>query len=146
MRRRSIYVRQRRKEMPSILETFDLPQMNPNCIARKDSTVVSQPLHLLNNKLIHELAGLMAERVEQEADANPDDRLRYAWMLTLNRSPTADELQLGRQLLDRLTDQWKQAAAEQAEKPQSGTADLKHKALADFCHALINSAAFLYID
>ena len=35
--RRSVYVRQRRKEMPTLLETFDLPQMNPNCVARTSS-------------------------------------------------------------------------------------------------------------
>ena len=29
--RRSIYIRQRRNEIPTILETFDLPRMNPNC-------------------------------------------------------------------------------------------------------------------
>ena len=31
--------------MPTLLETFDLPQMNPNCTERQDSTVVSQPLY-----------------------------------------------------------------------------------------------------
>ncbi len=39
--RRSIYVMQRRKEDADILETFDLPQMNPNCIERPDSTVAA---------------------------------------------------------------------------------------------------------
>ena len=40
--RRSIYVRQRRTEIPTLLEDFDLPAMNPNCIERPMSTVAPQ--------------------------------------------------------------------------------------------------------
>lgn len=139
--RRSIYVRQRRKEMPSILETFDLPQMNPNCVERMDSTVVSQPLHLLNNRMIYDLAGSLAERVKREAGPDLQKQIEIAWMVALNRPPTDEELKISLQSLNALTGKWE---AELGQDAPLQTA--RENALRDHCHALINSAAFLYID
>ena len=51
--RRSVYIQQRRKHMMTLLETFDLPAMNPNCVNRVNSTVVQQPLFLLHDKVVH---------------------------------------------------------------------------------------------
>jgi hypothetical protein len=135
-RRRSIYIRHRRKEMPTILETFDLPQMNPNCVTRINSTVVSQPLHLLNNRMIHDLAGRFAERVRENTGDDTRAQTRRAWLLALNRPPTIDEEKLAIESIESLTRHW---TKENAEAPANN-------ALADFCHTLLNSAAFLYID
>ena len=43
--------------------TFDFPQMNPNCIERRDSTVAPQALHLMNNGMVQQLAEQFAQRV-----------------------------------------------------------------------------------
>src|SRR5262249_30537457 len=42
--RRLVYVRQARKSLPTHLENFDAPQMNPNCLERRESTVAPQAL------------------------------------------------------------------------------------------------------
>src|SRR5262249_47972426 len=47
--RRLIYVQHARKNIPTHLENFDYPQMNPNCIERRDSVVALQALHLMNS-------------------------------------------------------------------------------------------------
>ena len=94
--RRSVYVRQRRKEMPSILETFDLPQMNPNCTQRMDSTVVSQPLYLLNNKMIYDLSRSFAERVEREAGDSMESRIALTYQLALGTSIDDQQQQITR--------------------------------------------------
>src|SRR5262249_14172917 len=60
--RRMIYVRQARKQVPTHLELFDYPQMSPNCLERRDSTVAPQALHLLNNGMVRRLAEGFAER------------------------------------------------------------------------------------
>ena len=138
--RRSIYLRQRRKEMPTLLETFDLPQMNPNCTERQDSTVVSQPLYLLNNGAIHDLAGEFARRVADEAGADPEDRIERAWLLAFGRQITDAERALSVVGLSQLTADWE---GQVMDEPESSPAD---RALVDFCHALINSAEFLYVD
>ncbi|MBI5759110.1 MAG: PSD1 domain-containing protein, partial [Planctomycetales bacterium] len=51
-KRRSIYVQQLRKQLPTLLESFDLPAMNPNCLERMDSLVAPQALHLLNDTTV----------------------------------------------------------------------------------------------
>ena len=61
--RRSIFLLQRRTQISTLLQNFDLPRMNPNCIQRPISNVAPQALHLLNNKLIRELSDRFAERV-----------------------------------------------------------------------------------
>src|SRR5262249_33634500 len=40
--RRLIYVTHMRKQLPTHLENFDYPQMNPNCVERHDSIVAPQ--------------------------------------------------------------------------------------------------------
>jgi mono/diheme cytochrome c family protein len=132
--RRAVYVRQTRKQLPTHLESFDYPQMNPNCVERRDSTVATQALHLLNNGTVHALAEHFAQRVRREAGADPTARIERAYLIVLGRPPTDEEGQIGRDALARFAELWTGDAA----------ADLK--ALAAFCHALMNSAGFLYVD
>jgi hypothetical protein len=132
--RRSVYLRHRRKEMPTILETFDLPQMNPNCSERTPSTIVTQPLHLLNDKTVHNLAGLFADRIQREAGDDVNEQIDSAFRIALGREPSAGEAQRSSDFIMGVESEWKESA------------DPRAKALADFCHTLINSAAFLYID
>jgi hypothetical protein len=134
--RRSIYVQQRRKEIPTILETFDLPQMNPNCLARPESTVAPQALHLMNNAMIDQLADAFAERVFKETGNDVARQVNQVHLIAFGRRPDTEEKQIGIDSLSRLTDLWK---SEKQAAPHK-------KALATYCHAIFNSAAFLYID
>jgi hypothetical protein len=136
--RRSVYVRHRRKEMPTILETFDLPQMNPNCTQRHASTVVSQPLYLLNNKMVYDLSRSLAGRIKAEAGSDSNAQVEAIYVTAFGRPATADELAAGLEALQQLTGQWQQVATEGNSAEDS--------ALADLCHATLNSAAFLYVD
>ena len=137
--RRSVYVIQRRTQPLTILGTFDRPQMNPNCVERMNSTVAPQALHLLNNKMIHDLSVAFAERVQSEAGDNPQAQIKRAYLIALSRSPNEAELDLSLRYLEKLTSQWKQSEPDKAtQAPQ--------RALENFCHAVINLAAFIYID
>jgi hypothetical protein len=141
--RRLVYVRQARKRLPTHLETFDFPQMNPNCLERRDSTVAPQALHLLNNGMVEQLAADFAKRIRREAGNDPGKQVDAAYLIALGRAPTAEEKKLGRAALAKLADEWtKQQAA--TGKPDRDAAELK--ALATYCHAIVNSAAFLYVD
>ena len=139
--RRSVYLRHRRKEMPTILETFDQPAMNPNCVERTNSTIVTQPLHLLNNARIRELATSFAKRIVAESSGEISGRIEHAWILALNRSPSNEEVKEAVNGLHLLTEAWNQSISEDGSKDSPGT-----RALEDFCHTLINSAEFLYLD
>jgi hypothetical protein len=141
--RRLIYVRQSRKQLATHLETFDFPQMNPNCLERRDSMVASQALHLMNNRMVYELAEQFAARVTREAGTDLAQQVERAYLIALSRTPSDEERALGVEGLNRLV-------AEGA--PQSATAgnpDLQSarvKALTAYCHAIMNSAEFLYVD
>jgi hypothetical protein len=88
--RRSIYVPQRRKEVPTLLESLDFPQMTPNCIKRTHTTVASQALHMMNDALVQQLAGAFARRVAKEAGADPTRRIERAYWIALSRPPTTE--------------------------------------------------------
>jgi mono/diheme cytochrome c family protein len=141
--RRSIYVLQQRKTVVTGLESFDFPLMNPNCIERRDSTVVLQALHLMNNGMIYELADALARRVETEAGTEAARQIDDIYLVALGRSPDADEQSLGVSSLARLIDRWATPAAGSIPLDRAAAA---HKALATYCHAILNSAEFLYVD
>ena len=134
--RRSIYVQQRRKEIPTVLDSFDLPAMSPNCTERTASTVSTQALFLMNNAQVHEWAAALAERVENEADPSPAAQIETMYWIALSRPPTDEELNLNLSAWTKLT-----------ENPSgSGAENTARAALTKLCHTVLNSAAFLYID
>lgn len=139
--RRSVYLQYRRTEVPTMMETFDYPEMGPNCLARNNSIVSPQSLLLMNNAHVRELAEAFATSIEQPrllstaASANsaaPAELLiTRIYETALCRAPSQDELRLGSESLGQLVSHW------------NGD---RHKALETFCHTLLNSAAFLYVD
>lgn len=142
--RRSIYVLHRRKEMPTILENFDLPQMIPNCIERPSSTVASQALHLMNNTMIRELSQDFADSTLRNVGDQPDRQVDYVYKTALSRPPSIEEQQFAVAAIGELTRQWEIELSVDG-KPGDPTA-AKRKALSNFCHTIVNSAAFLYVD
>ena len=139
--RRIIYVKQTRKQVPTHLEAFDFPQMNPNCIERRDSTVAPQALHLLNNAAVEQLAVDFAKRLRREAGNDPNRQVDALYLTALSRSPTAEERQLGRTALVQFANDWEKAAIGVPDRDAA-----EFKALATYCHAILNSASFLYVD
>jgi len=142
-KRRSVYVQQLRKQPPSLLESFDLPAMNPNCLQRSESLVAPQALHLLNDTAVRELAAQFADRVLQVAGAEPAQQVQRVYWIALSRPPSAEEQRACLQMLTRLTRHWTNTLAT-AGKPS--TTEATRKALTTLCHTVMNSAAFLYID
>jgi hypothetical protein len=135
--RRIVYVRQTRKQIPTHLENFDFPQMNPNCVERRPSMVAPQALHLMNNGMVLRLAEHFAGRVRREAGADPAKQVEAVYLTALSRFPTDAEKQLGVASLDKLTSRW----AEKGDRAVTGM-----QALTTYCHAIVNSAEFLFVD
>ena len=97
--RRSVYIPVFRNSLPEIFEAFDFA--NPSLVVgRRDvSTVAPQALFLLNHPFVREQAERTARRLLSDRDADLRTRLDLAYRLTLSRSPTAAEMQLGEQFL-----------------------------------------------
>ena len=135
--RRLIYIQQARKSIPTALEAFDYPQMNPNCLERRDSIVATQALYLMNDGLVHKLAEQFARRVLKEAGANPDQQIDRAFLIALSRPPTAEEREVGLRAL-------RESPAVNPTAKQAPTDPFPR--LVALCRALVNSAAFLFVD
>jgi hypothetical protein len=104
--RRSIYAQQRRSQLATLLEAFDLPQMSPNCVSRPNSTVAPQALQLLNDGQIHELVRSLAKRVSAEAGADPSQQVDRLFAIALNRLPSSEERQLLISSMEAFTADW----------------------------------------
>lgn len=133
--RRSVYAQYRRTEIPTMMETFDYPEMGPNCIARTVSTVSLQPLMLMNNGRVRQWAEALAARVKETLAGDAADDLEAqvdrVYRLALSRPPSDQERRLGVETLKEMESQW-------GGKPDAP--------LETYCHTVLNSAAFLYID
>ena len=91
--RRSIYISANRSIPLSMLETFDLPVMSPNCDARKCSTVPPQSLMFLNDATMVQHATDLTERLWKEA-ATPEARVKRVFALIYSAEPTTAESKL----------------------------------------------------
>jgi hypothetical protein len=100
-------------------------------------------LHLMNNGMVHELAESLARRVESAAGPDAQNQVKQVYLIALGRAPNADEMEIGRSSLARMTERWAVALTGGA-KPDN--AEAARKALTTFCHAILNSAEFLYVD
>lgn len=135
--RRSVYLQLRRTEMPTMLSSFDYPEMQPNCSERSVSTVSTQSLILMNNSRVYELAGSFAARILAESH-EPAAIITTAYRTAFSRNPTSSETSAGCEALQRLQQLWMQSGADETAASQ--------RALANYCHTLLNSAEFTYVD
>ncbi len=154
---RGIYVEQRRTKLPTVMESFDLPAMSPNCVERSVSMIAPQALHMMNDGMIARLAGSFAERVRKEAGPDPEKQIEHAYWIALSRPPNSEERKVSLDIVRRIRDAettkaMAGGAANVAAKPSpaastnGGLDDPAAMALEEFCHALMSSAAFIYID
>src|SRR5262249_56296604 len=111
-----------------------------NWLERRESADATQALRGPNNGMVPHLAEQFAQRVSGEAAADPARRLERLYWIALSRPPSAEETAVGVAALNQLTDEWAQHLG------KSDPDAARHKALTTFCHALMNSAGFLYVD
>ena len=143
--RRSIYLTIRRTRPVSLLETFDAPFLNPNCLKRAESTVSSQALELLNNDLVREMSRYMAGRILDSAGEDTKAQIERLYSLTLSREPTVAELKQAQSALESMDKEWRRRLEENP-PPEPIHRRAQWLALATLCHTFLNSAEFLYVD
>lgn len=143
--RRSIYALQRRTKPDTLLEAFDAPQMNPNCLKRAHSTVSSQALQLWNSETVRENARHFAGRVIDAVGEDSDKQVERIYLAALGRYPSERERDERNTQLRELAQSWLEHLEEQvpAEPIQ---ARARWLALSTLCHSILNSAEFIYID
>ncbi len=143
--RRSIYVLHRRQTPMSLLDAFDEPIMTPNCTERRRSNVATQALHMMNGSMTWELARYMAGRVIDESDGVRAKQIELIYLRAYSRPPTAEEVKIGVEAIESFRKQWPERLAKDNESaPRAESANWL--AVANYCHAILNSAEFSFID
>jgi len=89
--RRGVYIHYQRTTPYPFLVNFDAPDSTLSCTRRRLSNTALQSLNLLNDPAFFEAAEAMANRIETEAAGDFRARLKYAFQLALNRTPTEKE-------------------------------------------------------
>jgi hypothetical protein len=133
---RSLYLQQRRTQPPAMLQVFDGPAHNPVCVQRVQSTVALQSLAMLNSDFVRQRSRAFAHRLLASGDASvsTESRLEASIRLAYGRGPSAGELELGRQFLQR----------QEAIYPEGS--DRRLNAWTDYCQMLLASNEFLYVE
>ncbi|MES2791069.1 MAG: PSD1 and planctomycete cytochrome C domain-containing protein [Planctomycetota bacterium] len=142
--RRSVYVQVRRSRPLAMLDTFDLPTLDPNCTSRNVSTATPQSLMLMNSDFVLENAKLLAARLVTEAGADQTAQIQLAWQLAFNRAPSAEEQQAAQQFFTEQIANF--SAVPTKETDPAKQPDPLVWARTTFCQALFSSNEFLYVD
>lgn len=132
--RRSLYLQQRRTKPVTMLDLFDGPQMNPNCVQRSTSTVALQSLELLNSDFARRRSENFAVRVLKEPGSDQDRRIELAFRLAMGRIPKIEERNAAMEFLNSQRDYY------------AGKASPEKSAWIDFCQMLMASNSFLYLE
>jgi hypothetical protein len=119
--RRSVYLLVKRNLRLPLAEVFDQPDTLTSCAGREKSTHALQALELLNGKTSNQLAELLADRLEREAESTPAAQVEMAFLLVTGRRPSARELDVS-------------------------TEFLREHSLREFALAMFSLNAFLYLN
>ena len=118
--RRSVYIFARRNLRFPFLEVFDSPDTNLSCPIRERSTTAPQALTLLNAHEVLSAADALAKRLRTKSKES-GEQIDFANLLILGRHPTAEERGFAH-------------------------AFLKTSPLDQYCRALFNLNAFVYVE
>ena len=144
--RRSLYLQMRRKTPVTVLDTFDLPVMDPNCELRSSSTVAPQALFLMNDEFIVRTGKALATRLRKEQPGDVRAQVRRAWMLTQCRTPSPADEDRFLVLLSEQIEQLRDYHAQHPPAKDAPTPDASLDALGSLCQALLASNRFLHLE
>ena len=139
--RRSVYIYAKRNLPYPLLKVFDFPDMHESCARRAETTVAPQSLMLLNSEMVAGYAAQMAGRlVKNVGDDDLTKLVDAAYEAAFGRPADSVERSEATTFIGR-----QRRLIEQSTATKTGDATLA-AAFADFCHALLNSNEFLYVE
>ncbi len=126
----------KRSQLVPMMMLFDAPDALQGVEQRVTTTTAPQSLMMMNNSLVRAAAKAMAERIKPAANETLGESANRAFVFTLGRPPSAEELKESVEFL-------KEQAASYKKDGKDNAAVL---ALTDFCQALLGSNEFIYVD
>lgn len=149
--RRSIYVFVRRNLRYPMFHVFDMPDTHESCPARESTTSPLQALTLLNNELTLEWAKAFASRVLAAAGSDVSAQIQKAYWLAYSRPPSPQEEEAVREFFEQHARivQKRVGKGEELALPTLRPYSIDPAVaatLVDFCHMLMNSNEFVYVN
>ncbi|MGB0327295.1 MAG: PSD1 and planctomycete cytochrome C domain-containing protein [Akkermansiaceae bacterium] len=125
--RRSIYLASRRNYLPSFLRAFDSPMTTEPVGRRNVTNVPAQSLTLLNDPMVHDLAGKWAAKM-LKSPGDTKEKLRILHRQAFSREAREEEVRWGLSVLDKM-----------------GIKGNQQEAWKALCHIMINRKEFIYV-
>ncbi len=153
-RRRSIYLFVRRNLRYPMFDVFDRPDTNASCPQRHESTTATQSLTQFNSAFsldcAQELAGVVWPATTSDPITAEHKAIAAAHLRVSNRPPTDAEIEAALAFLDkqsaRLREENRDAKTLALPAGQHASEHYRAAALVDYCLALFNANAFLYVE
>lgn len=123
-RRRTLYGTVKRRELSDLLRLHDFPDPVTHNANRTPTATPLQQLFTLNGPLLQQQASALAKRLHQDSPASDDARIQRAYYLLFGRAATSSQVQLAKEFLT-------------AAGPTAWD---------QYCHALLASNEFLFVD
>lgn len=136
--RRSVYLFARRVYPLKFLEIFDAPIMPVNCTQRMNSATVLQSLAVLNSEFLFSQSENLAARISETTGPEKEPLVKLGFQIVFARQPTESDLAKSIAFLNE-QEQGYVSAGDPVDKS-------RRLALADFCHMLMSSNEFLYVE
>ncbi len=139
--RRTIDTRIIRNAPDELLDAFDAPGGTTSTPRRNTTTTAPQALLLVNGEWVLARAEAFATRLEHQEPGSSAalGRIVMAYRLAFGRWPEPEETAEAVSFLGR-------QARSTGAAPHRADAAADHSALVDFCHVLLNSNEYLYVD
>ncbi len=149
--RRSIYVLAKRNMRLPMLEAFDQPDQLNSCPRRMNTTTAPQALELLNSEMTTRAARQWSGKLISQCGDDETRLVREAYCEALGRQPQDREIKDAEAFVDKQAMEIKSESIrpndEQLPIPLPARLDrAKAAAVVDFCHALLCSNEFLFVD
>jgi hypothetical protein len=142
--RRSIYILAKRNMRYPLFDAFDLPDMHNSCARRLTTTTAPQALLLLNGDFALERGQHLAASLHERFGENEARMIAEGYRLAWGRPPHKDEIPLALRFLSTQTETlWERRHTDAGSMDRAA---VRRAALADFCHALLNTNEFLFLD
>ncbi|MCC7085705.1 MAG: DUF1549 domain-containing protein [Pirellulales bacterium] len=150
-RRRSVYVLAKRNLRIPLLEAFDQPDMHNSCPSRSNTTTAPQSLEMLNSEITFESARSWGEKLLDQCGGDETALIRAAYAEAYGRPADRQEIESARQFIlsdaAALYNDEKQLTDHQLSVPLPANVNRRNAAAVfDFCHAIMCSNEFLYVD
>ena len=102
----------------------------------------------MNNKMVHQLSLSFADRMISETGKSASAQIQGMYLTAVGRPPDVVELEVLTDSLVALRGRWERHLIQNSKAPDGQQVEpAAHRfALGNLVHAMMNSAAFLYID